>query len=322
MTHGRHGVQAARRLEGLPERRARLLRPDAVRLVGGTRADRGAGQLDPAQGARRASSESEDGDPLRPGRPLPLARVGLHLRGERASEKHVGQGMQPRQRRDGGLLRQAGERVLPLAGLEGRRPRRIHAAARRGAQVPPGGTDRVPPGMEEPDGVQEGPGLRGLGPRKCPHPPHWAQNNPQHKKPQHPSESRRHQVFFLPHFSRSADNGPKFTQRESISSTRRSLYTDEELYLRFCWARIDMKTLCHEAIARSGPPPGESARDNVNFGPTESYPQREEVSGSNFFLSRPKRTVMWKRRLRITDMAGHIPSIVHAWHRTSACFVR
>lgn len=32
-----------------------------------------------------------------------------------------------------------GKRVLPLAGLERRRPRRVHAASQRGAQVPPGG---------------------------------------------------------------------------------------------------------------------------------------------------------------------------------------
>lgn len=68
--------------------------------------------------------------PLRPRRALPLARLDLDLRGARPHQEHVGQGLQPGQRGDGGLLRPAQEGVLARQGLDGLGPRPLHRGAR------------------------------------------------------------------------------------------------------------------------------------------------------------------------------------------------
>lgn len=68
--------------------------------------------------------------PLRPRRALPLARLDLDLRRARPHQEHVGQGLQPGQRGDGGLLRPAQEGVLARQGLGGLGPRPLHRGAR------------------------------------------------------------------------------------------------------------------------------------------------------------------------------------------------
>ena len=45
------------------------------------------------------------------GAPLPLARLDSHMREERAGQVDVEKGLQPRQLRDGGLLREAQEQI-------------------------------------------------------------------------------------------------------------------------------------------------------------------------------------------------------------------
>lgn len=68
--------------------------------------------------------------PLGPRLPLPLARVGRHLRRGGARQEHVRKGPQPRQRRLRGVLRTAQERVLPLTVLGTSRPGSSWASSR------------------------------------------------------------------------------------------------------------------------------------------------------------------------------------------------
>ena len=78
-----------------------------------------------------ACSRLAPGDPLRPRRALPLAGLDIDMRAERPGQEHVGQGLQPRQRRDGGLLRPAQEGVLPREGLVRLVARGVHRGPRR-----------------------------------------------------------------------------------------------------------------------------------------------------------------------------------------------
>ena len=59
-----------------------------------------------------------------------MARLDLDLRGQRPRQEHVRQGLQPGQRRDGGLLRPAQEGVLARQGLVGLGSRPLHRGAR------------------------------------------------------------------------------------------------------------------------------------------------------------------------------------------------
>jgi len=52
--------------------------------------------------------------------PLPPARMDGHMREEPPDQVDVEEGVQPGQLGDGGILRQAQERVLPPSGLVGR----------------------------------------------------------------------------------------------------------------------------------------------------------------------------------------------------------
>lgn len=70
-------------------------------------------------------------DPLRPRHALPLAGLDIDMRAERPGQEHVGQGLQPRQRRDGGVLRPAQEGVLPREGLVRLVARGVHRGPRR-----------------------------------------------------------------------------------------------------------------------------------------------------------------------------------------------
>lgn len=54
----------------------------------------------------------------------------ISMRGQRPHQEHVRQGLQPGQRRDGGLLRPAQEGVLARQGLVGLGPRPLHRGAR------------------------------------------------------------------------------------------------------------------------------------------------------------------------------------------------
>ena len=126
-----HRVQAAVGREVLPEPGRRLLRRQAGRLVGRAQAHRAAGQLLPRSRLRDAWAGRGAGGAQRPGRALPMARLGRDMRGVRARAEHVAQGAQPGQRPDGGLLRNAQERVLPPDRLVGMEPGRLHGSARR-----------------------------------------------------------------------------------------------------------------------------------------------------------------------------------------------
>ena len=101
------------------------------RGVEGRRAPgRRAGQLDARGRLRPADARRAPRHPLRPRRPLPLARLGLDLREQRPHQEHARQGPQPGQRRDGGPLRPAQEGAPARRGLVGPDPRPPHRGAR------------------------------------------------------------------------------------------------------------------------------------------------------------------------------------------------
>ena len=133
--------------------------------------DQGAGQLEPGEGHRAKRARRGDHDPLRPRRALPMARVDTHMRGERPGQEHVGQGVQPRQRRVRGLLRKVEERVLLFQGLVGRRCRRVHGGARCVSGVLLRGPRQAIVGLDESERVPQKSWLRGVsGPGNHPHP--------------------------------------------------------------------------------------------------------------------------------------------------------
>ena len=141
--HRHHRVPPPLRREGLPQPRRRLLRRAPRRLVVRPQAHGGPRGLEPGGRVRHARARRAAGRPLRPRGALPLARLGRDLRGPRARAVDVAQGLQPRQRAHGGLLRHAQVRVLPPEGLVGRgargvplRARRLDAVVQGGARLP------------------------------------------------------------------------------------------------------------------------------------------------------------------------------------------
>ena len=109
----------------------------------------------PAQGLRGQAGGRPHDDPLGPRRPLPLAGVDRDLRGERAGQEHVREGLQPGQLGLRGLLRPPQERVLPLQGLGGRDGRGVHGQARGLPRVLSRGADKEVPRVAQPDGVPQ-----------------------------------------------------------------------------------------------------------------------------------------------------------------------
>lgn len=167
----RHRVPAAIGREGLPERRGRLLRRHARRVVGRAAPQQAAGELLAARGPGGQTPRRPHRRPLGPRLPLPLARVGRHLRRGGARQEHVDEGLQPGQRGLRGLLRKAQERVLLPQGLEGRLGGGVHGKARCVPRLLPGPEDQGVPGLAEPSGVQEKAWIRLGNPRNRSHPP-------------------------------------------------------------------------------------------------------------------------------------------------------
>ena len=130
VAHRHHRVQAALRQEGLPVGHQGLLRLLGRGVEGRREPGRRARQLDARGRLRAARARRGPRHPLRPRRALPLARLDLDLRGARPHQEHVGQGLQPGQRGDGGLLRPAQEGALARQGLGGLGPRPLHRGAR------------------------------------------------------------------------------------------------------------------------------------------------------------------------------------------------
>ena len=91
--------------------------------------------------------------------PLPLARMDRDLREEPPDQVDVEEGVQPGRLGDGGILRQAQERVLPPSGLVGRDDARVLPNARRLSEILQRGAAEGEAGMAEPDAVPEEPWL-------------------------------------------------------------------------------------------------------------------------------------------------------------------
>lgn len=87
------------------------------------------------EGVRDAPAGRAPVLPHGPRLPLPLARLEANLRRARRRALDVEEGPLARQRRGGGLLRQAQERVLLRPGLARRRGRRVHGAPGRVDEV-------------------------------------------------------------------------------------------------------------------------------------------------------------------------------------------
>lgn len=107
----------------------------------------------PAQGPGAEARGRQHDHPLGPRRALPLARVDTDLRGERARQEHVREGLQPGQCRVRGLLRPPQERVLLLQGLVGRHARGVHGEARRPPPLLLRGQDKEVPGLAQPEAI-------------------------------------------------------------------------------------------------------------------------------------------------------------------------
>ena len=102
------GVRAALR-QVLPLAGARLLRWQARLLVDRDEAERRIRQQGPGGRLRRERRRGIPDPPFRQGRPLQMARMDRDMRAQRHRPLDVQEGLLARQRRDGGLLRQAEE---------------------------------------------------------------------------------------------------------------------------------------------------------------------------------------------------------------------
>ena len=93
------------------------------------------------------------------------------MRREPPDQVDVEEGVQPGQLGDGGILRQAQERVLPPSGVVGRDDTRVLLHARRLSKVLQRGAAEGEAGLDEPDAVPQKPRAgRIAGPKKRPHP--------------------------------------------------------------------------------------------------------------------------------------------------------
>lgn len=130
-----HRVQAAGRAQGVPLADRRPVRLQARGLVDRPAPGPPARRLVAAEGVRDAPAGRAPVLPHGPRLPLPLARLEANLRRARRRALDVEEGPLARQRRGGGLLRQAQERVLLRPGLARRRGRRVHGAPGRVDEV-------------------------------------------------------------------------------------------------------------------------------------------------------------------------------------------
>lgn len=170
VAHRHHGVRAAGR-QGVPVPDPRLLRRRPARLVDRHGPERGARQQQPRGRVRHPFQRAAPRRALRSRVPLPLARMDRDLREEPPDQVDVEEGVQPGRLGDGGILRQAQERVLPPSGLVGRDDARVLPNARRLSEILQRGAAEGEAGMAEPDAVPEEPWAgRIAGPKKRPHP--------------------------------------------------------------------------------------------------------------------------------------------------------
>ena len=94
------------------------------------------------------------------------------MRREPPDQVDVEEGVQPGQLGDGGVLRQAQERVLPSSGLVGRDDIRVLPHARRLSEILQRGAVEGEAGMAEPDAAPQKSGAGCIaGTKKRPHPP-------------------------------------------------------------------------------------------------------------------------------------------------------
>lgn len=169
-------VQAPVRREGLPVAGRRPVRLQAGRVGHRGPAHGRARERVPLPGVRRAAARGGPRRAHRPRLPLPVAGVEVDLRGARPHPLDVQEGQVRGQRRDGGVLREAEERVLPRQGLVRGPGRRVRAEARPlDGVVPLRQAEGVPRGRRGRLGYhrrQEGEARAGgvAGPRKRPHP--------------------------------------------------------------------------------------------------------------------------------------------------------
>lgn len=158
----RHGVPHPRR-QALPPPDNRLLRRHAdelgdVRLPGRRDGELVAhGRMCPAQGGRASQGAQ------RPRLPLPLAGVDQDMRRPRHREVDAGGGVQSRQRKGGGALREAEGRVPLREGLGRGYARWVRGRARRVPEMAPRRQAEERPGLQGPDAISEGPGPDRLG---------------------------------------------------------------------------------------------------------------------------------------------------------------
>ena len=119
--------------------------------------ERGARQQQPRGRMRHSSRGPAPRDPFRSRLPLPLAGLDSDLRREPPDQVDVEEGMQPGQLGNGGILRQAQERVLPPSGLVGRDDARVLPHARRLSEILQRGTAEGEAELDEPDAVPQKP---------------------------------------------------------------------------------------------------------------------------------------------------------------------
>ena len=107
--------------------RCRLLRRQAGGLVDRGPADRGLANSS-LEAACATLAPGEAPAYTRTGVPLPLARLGRDMRGERAGQEHVAKGHELRQRPCGGGSSACSSRSSTTPGTGRRRPRGVHGA--------------------------------------------------------------------------------------------------------------------------------------------------------------------------------------------------